>query len=153
MPISGEYYLVKLGSVIFTDDGTDSGAACLTKVENLNRLFLAYEGSTFIPLSGLPWTFHRAASYQGIKLVTKPFVIKEDTLDDLKTLIDNATNTNTAIAVVIENGPGAANVDCDPFWENGAPPIVFDEFFEEGSGDVNLYNVQINLITRGLTAP
>jgi hypothetical protein len=148
MPISGEFYLVTIGSVVLSDDGTGAGRACLTKVDGLAQLFLAREGNTRIPLSGVPYNFTRAISGANVKLISKPFVVSETVLSALKTLIDTAAAASSAIAVKVEQGPGAANLDCDPLWEEGRPPLLFtDNFFEE-----DLYDVQISLITRGFTA-
>ncbi len=148
MAISGEYYLVTLGSIVLSNDGTGAGAACLTKVDNLDQLFSAYEGATQIPLSGKPFGFVREISGNNVRLLTKPFVVTNSVLEDIRDALDAAFIAGTGIAVKIEQGPGAVNVDCDPLWEDGKGPITFSgNFFNE-----DLYDVEIRLITRGFTA-
>ncbi len=148
-PISGEYYLVSIDSTYFSMDGTGAGAACLTKVDGLDKLFLSYQGVTRIPINGLPFNFIRENTAFGIHIVTKPFVVSETVLDALKTAVNTVSASGDALAVVVAGGPGAVNVDCDPFWEGGEPPLRFTgDFFDD-----NLYNVELHLVTRGFTAP
>jgi hypothetical protein len=149
MPISGEFYLVKIGSVWLTDDGTETGKACLTKVDNLARLFSGREGATQIPLSGKPYNFTRERSGNNVKLICKPFAVTATKLAAIQVLLDAADLAGTAVAVAISDGPGAVNMDCDPLWEGEIPPITFSgDFYND-----DMYNVEIRLITRGFTAP
>lgn len=147
MPIEGEFYLVKIGTITLSDDGTDSGTACLTKVDGLAKLFGAYVGSTRIPFTGRAWNFIAENNGANVKLLTKPFVIENDTLEDLRDLIDTANSAASQITVIISNGPGAVSVDCDPLFEGEEPPIRFSGNF----ADDDVYEVQIALITRGFT--
>lgn len=140
-------YLVTIGDVVLSDDGEPTGAACLTRVEGLAELFLAHVGATRVPLSGDPFNFVKENLGKGVRLLSRPFSVTEDVLDDLKTLIDDANDDGSEIAVTVANGPMAANVDCDPLFENGEPPISWKgNFF-----DTELYDVEIRLITRGFT--
>lgn len=140
-------YLVTIGSTVLSNDGTGGGAACLTKVEGLAGLFLAHTGATRIALSGKPFNFIRENLGQGVKLITKPFVVSSDVLDDLKGIINAANAGDAVIPVIIADGPMAVNVDCRPLFEGNVPPIQWqDDFF-----DTNLYNVEIRLITDGFT--
>jgi hypothetical protein len=150
MAISGEFYLVQIGSVYLTDDGSGSGNACLTKVDGLSKLFLDHEGATNIPLSGKPWNNTREISGNNVQLVSKPFAVKEAQLEDIKDLIDAADGAHSAITVIVSNGPGSVSVDCDPFWdESGTPPLNFGgNFFDD-----DLFDVEVRFITRGFTPP
>jgi hypothetical protein len=146
--MADEFYLVKIGTVNLTDDGTGTGAACLNQVQGLSSLFLARNGNTIKACDGTPRNFTFENEGKGVNLITKPFVIKSDVLDDLKTLI-NASFGGSDIAVQVSDGPGAANVDCKPLFENGIPPLNFGPNFS----DDDLYDVEIRLVTTGFTAP
>lgn len=140
-------YLVKIGSLYFTDDGTGAGAACLTKVDGLAGLFLAHQGATRVPLSGVPFNFVKQNLGKGVRIISKPFSVSESVLSSLKTIIDTANTGASVIAVEISGGPMAVNLDCDPLFEGGVPPISWaGDFFNS-----ELYNVEIRLITRGFT--
>lgn len=143
-----EFYLVKIGSVNLTIDGTEGGAACLNKVEGMAGLFLAHNGVTAQPISGLPFNFIRPNEGVGVRVITKPFSVKQARLDSIKTLINTANTGGSAIPVEISDGPGSTvNVDCDPLFEGGKLPIDFGpNFFND-----ELYDVEIRLITRGYT--
>jgi hypothetical protein len=141
-------YLVTIGTIVLSKDGTDMGAACLTKVEGLSSLFLAHSGASRIALSGKPFNFTRESLGQGIKISIKPFSVTETVLGLLKTVIDTANTGNDVIPIVIANGPMAVNVDCRPLFEGNVPPIQWaDDFF-----NTDLYNVELRFITDGFTA-
>jgi len=146
--MADEFYLVKIGSIWLTDDGTGAGAACLTKVEGLAGLFLAHQGNTIKATGGKPYNFTIENEGKGINLITKPFVVTSDVLLDLKTLIDDSNSNGTAIEVQISEGPGSQNLDCDPLFEGGIPPLNFGPNFD----DDNMYDAEIRLVTRGFTA-
>ena len=140
-------YLVTIGSVVLSDDGTGTGKACLTKVEGLTGLFLAHQGATRVPLSGTPFNFVKGNLGKGVRIIIKPFSVTETVLDSLKTIIDTANTGASVIAVKVEDGPLAVDLDCDPLFENGVPPINWTgNFFNS-----ELYDVEIRLITRGFT--
>jgi hypothetical protein len=143
-----ETYLVTIGSVVLSTDGTPLGVPCSSNVQGLTGFFLGHTGATRIALNGAPYNFVRENLGQGVRIVTKPFVVTADVLDLLKSEIDAANASASAIPVKIENGPMSALVDCDPLFEGDAPPITWTgEFFND-----QLYNVEIRLITRGFTA-
>ena len=145
--MADDTYLVTIGSVVLSDDGTSGGSACLTAVEGLASLFLTHTGATRVPLSGLPFNFVRENLGQGVRLISRPFSVSEDVLADLKGIIDTANTGSSAIAVVVADGPMEAEVDCDPLFEGGLPPIQWQgNFFND-----QLYDVEIRLITRGFT--
>lgn len=141
-------YLVTIGSIVLSKDGTGGSAACLTKVEGLAGLFLAHTGATRIPLSGKPFNFVRENLGQGVKLITKPFSVSETVLGLLKTAIDAANTGDSVIPIIIADGPMEAAVDCRPLFEGNVPPIQWtDDFFDD-----SLYNVELRFITDGFTA-
>lgn len=142
-----EYYLVKIGTLYLTDDGTSGGAACLTKVQGLDGLFLAHQGATRIPLSGDPFNFVKENLGRGVRIITLPFSVSEARLSTLKTIIDTANTGGSAISIEISDGPMLANIDCDPLFE-GAGPISWTtgNFFNS-----ELYDVELRFITRGFT--
>ena len=146
--MADDFYLVKIGTVTLSTDGTDGGAACLTKVDNLDQLFGGWIGVTRIPLSGDPFNFVAQNEGKNVKIITKPFVVSQTVLDSLKTLINTAAQLNSVIEVSISNGPGSVNVDCKPFWEGEKLPIGFSSNFN----NPNLYDVEIRLISVGYTA-
>lgn len=143
--MANEYYLVKIGSIWLTDDGTGIGRACLNKVEGLSQLFLAHVGSTAVPISGLPFNFILPNEGGGVDLITQPFAVKTSVLASLKSMIDTANTNGTAIQVQISDGPGAQNMDCDPLFRDGKPPLDFGANFY----NADMYDVSIRLITRG----
>lgn len=140
-----EFYLVKIGSVTLSDDGTDSGRACLVKVDNMAQLFPAYVGATRVPLSGRAFNFVAENEGANVRLIIRPFALNESTLSSLQALIDAATLAGSTIAVGISDGPGAISLNCDPLWEDDKPPLNFGPNFYNS----DLYDVEIRMITRG----
>lgn len=152
MAISGEFYLVTIGSITFSDDGTETGRACLTQVEGLDKLFNGWIGRTRIPISGDP--FNSVAENEGknVKLITKPFVIPYTQVEALKTDLDGSASADSNLEVVIAQGPGAVSVYAKVLLEAGGEPYIKfgpnGEFFND-----DMFNVELRLITAGFIPP
>lgn len=121
---SGKFYLITVGSVVLSSDGTADGIRCKLDVEGIERLLRTVTGVS-IPAAGgtrvnqvVPWT------------AGKPFAIRisvlgADEWNDLKTLMDNSILNDTTFTVAGTGTPGNFSVTAQADVEN---PYAWESF-------------------------
>src|SRR5687767_7160949 len=121
---TGKFYLVNIGSVHLSSDGTADGNRCKLEVEGIERLLRTVTGVS-IPSAGgtrvnqvVPWT-------AGKPFAVRISVIGSDEWNDLKTLMDESIEDDTTFTVTGTGTPGNFSVTAQADPEN---PYTWESF-------------------------
>ena len=121
---TGKFYLVSIGSVHLSSDGTAEGNRCKLEVEGIERLLRTVTGVSTSTAGGgrvsqvVPWT-------AGKPFAVRISVIGSDEWNDLKTLMDDSITGDTTFTVAGTGSPGNFEVSAQADPEN---PYAWESF-------------------------
>ncbi len=131
---SGKFYLIQIGDVVLSSDGTSGGNRCKLEVENIKLLLRDSIGVSIPSVGGsrvsqvVPWT-------AGKPFAVKIDVIGKDEFDDLKALMDTSVETGSTFTVTGEGTPGDFTVSAEADPEN---PYEWESFTQTRINNLTL---------------
>lgn len=141
----GDYNLVQLGTIYFTEDGLVTGLPCRVDTQGVDLATLAFTGSVVKSANGTPYAFI-LENTAGFDLQLKPFVISVGVFNDIKDLIETITDDNDTLDLVITGDVcGTLTMTCIPTFPN---PLPFPGMQENGTLQNASINVTVVTISR-----
>lgn len=139
----GDYNLVQLGTIYFTDNGLVGGLPCRIDTQGVDDLALLFTGSVVKSGNGTPYVFI-LENTSGVDLQLKPFVISVDVFNDIKDLIDTVTDDADTLDLIITGDVvGTLTMTCIPTFPKALPFPGMQENGTFQNASINLTMVSI----------
>jgi hypothetical protein len=140
----GDYNLVQLEDIYFTDDGLVTGLPCRIDTQGLDTLALSHTGFVVKSGNGTPYAFV-LDSVAGMDLQLKPFVISSAVFEDIIDLFNTFTDASDNFDLVITGDLGTYTLTCIPTLPK---PLDFPGFQENGQIQNTSINVTVVTVSR-----
>lgn len=107
------YNAIQIGSIYLTNTGLVGGTPCKTSVSGLEALKPQYNKNIIKAIDGTPYS-QLAVGQKGFDLEISISWLAKSVFDDINDLLDDADDTQTPVAVVIDGDFGTFNVNVVP---------------------------------------